>query len=54
MIQSVLAQKHWEKKLSITDKRAITPLLFGHVNPYGTFQLDMHYRIAWLTQPYVA
>ncbi|NET61350.1 MAG: Tn3 family transposase, partial [Symploca sp. SIO2E6] len=54
MIQSVLAQKHWEKKLSVTDKRAITPLLFGHVNPYGTFQLDMHYRIAWLTQPYVA
>ena len=54
MIQSVLAQKHWEKKLSVADKRAITPLLFGHVNPYGTFQLDMNYRIAWLTQPYVA
>ncbi|NEQ67973.1 MAG: Tn3 family transposase [Symploca sp. SIO2D2] len=54
MIQSVLAQKHWDKKLSVTDLRAITPLLFGHVNPYGTFQLNMNYRIAWLTQPYVA
>jgi len=54
MIQSVLAQKHWSKKLSATDLRAITPLLFGHVNPYGTFKLDMNYRIAWLTQPYVA
>jgi len=54
MIQSVLAQKHWDKKLSVTDKRAITPLLFAHVNPYGTFKLDMNYRIAWLTQSYVA
>lgn len=54
MIQSVLAQKYWDKKLSVTDLRALTPLLFGHVNPYGTFKLDMNYRIAWLTQPYVA
>ncbi len=51
MIQSVLAQKHWEKKLTATDLRAITPLIFSHVNPYGLFKLDMNERIAWLTQP---
>lgn len=54
MIQSVLAQEHWSKKLTATDLRAITPLIFGHVNPYGTFKLDMNSRIAWLTQSYVA
>ena len=54
MIQSVLAQKHWEKKLSATDKRAITPLMFSHVNPYGLFKLDLSERISRLTQPLVA
>mgnify|MGYP002778860488 CR=1 FL=1 len=38
MIQSVLATPHWEKKLTATDLRAITPLIFGHVNPYGLFK----------------
>ncbi len=50
MIQSVLAQKHWEKKLTATDLRAITPLIFSHVNPYGLFKLDMKERISKLTQ----
>ena len=54
MIQSVLAQKHWEKKLTATDLRAITPLIFGHVNPYGTYKLDMKERIGRLTQPSAA
>ncbi|NET03612.1 MAG: Tn3 family transposase [Symploca sp. SIO2B6] len=54
IIQSVLAQKHWEQKLTATDKRAITPLIFSHVNPYGMFKLDMTERIARLTQPSVA
>ncbi|MBW4548541.1 MAG: Tn3 family transposase [Symplocastrum torsivum CPER-KK1] len=54
MIQSVLAQKHWEQKLTATDLRAITPLIFSHVNPYGTFKLDMTERIARLTQLSVA
>ena len=49
MIQSVLSQKHWEEKLTPTDLRAITPLIFNHVNPYGTFKLDLSERISWLT-----
>jgi len=49
MIQSVLSQEHWEEKLTATDLRAITPLIFNHVNPYGTFKLDLSERISWLT-----
>ena len=48
MIQSVLAQKHWEKKLTATDLRAITPLIFSHVNPYGTYKLDLKERIGMI------
>ena len=54
MIQSVLEQKHWQQKLTEVDKRAITPLIFSHVNPYGTFKLDLKERIAGLTQQLVA
>ncbi len=54
MIQTVLAKKHWEKKLTATDLRAITPLIFGHVNPYGTYKLDLKERIGSLTQPSAA
>jgi len=54
MIQSVLAQKHWEKRLTETDLRAITPLIFSHVNPYGLFKLDLKERISRLSHPLVA
>ncbi len=54
MIQSVLEQQHWLQLLTETDKRAITPLIFSHVNPYGTFKLDLNERIAGLGQLSVA
>jgi len=54
MIQSVLEQKHWQQKLTEVDFRAITPLIFSHVNPYGTFKLDLNERIVGLTQQLVA
>ena len=54
MIQSVLAQKHWQKRLTARDLQAITPLIFSHVNPYGLFKLDMKERIERLAQPLVA
>lgn len=28
-----------------SDKRAITPLLSEHINPYGEFPLDMNVRL---------
>lgn len=48
------AQKHWQQKLTEVDKRAITPLIFSHVNPYGTFKLDLNERIVGLAQQLVA
>ncbi len=54
MIQSVLAQEHWQKRLTARNLQAITPLIFAHVNPYGLFRLNMKERIESLSQPLVA
>lgn len=45
MIQQILAQEHWKDRLTLEDKRALTPLLHVHINPYGLFLLDMRKRI---------
>ncbi len=46
MIQHVLAEPAWQGRLTAPDRRALTPLLWGHVNPYGTFTLNMHERLS--------
>ncbi len=51
MIQRVLGSQHWLEKLTVSDRRALTPLIFGHVTPYGTFRLDMNERIGLLEEP---
>lgn len=45
MLQQVLLDPSWEKRLTKNDQRALTPLIYGHVNPYGTFRLDMNQRL---------
>ena len=45
MLQEVLAQPHWRGRLTPTDLRALTPLIWEHVNPYGRFELDMTTRL---------
>jgi TnpA family transposase len=45
MLQQVLAQPHWQCRLTATDLRALTPLCWEHVNPYGRFELDMTTRL---------
>jgi TnpA family transposase len=45
MIQQVLAEPTWQGRLTPTDLRALTPLKWLHVNPYGTFILNMHERL---------
>ena len=54
MIQKILKQDQWQQQLTEIDKRAITPLIFSHVNPYGTFKLDLSQRIAGLEQLLIA
>ena len=45
MIQQVLAEPAWQGRLVAADLRALTPLLWAHVNPYGTFALNMNERL---------
>lgn len=47
MIQEVLLahDKTLLKKLSPEDLRALTPLIYAHVNPYGIFKINMNERL---------
>lgn len=45
MIQTVLADDPWRKKMQDEDWRALSPLIHHHVNPYGIFRLDMNARL---------
>ncbi len=45
MIQLVLSQPKWMELMQPEDLRALTPLIWGHVNPYGTFRLDLDERL---------
>ncbi|MBD2200925.1 Tn3 family transposase [Calothrix parietina] len=45
MIQQVLSQPQWMKLMKKQDLRALSPLIWLHINPYGTFNLDMNERL---------
>jgi TnpA family transposase len=45
MIQQVLADQAWLDRMTPDDWRALTPLIYAHINPYGTFELDMQKRL---------
>jgi hypothetical protein len=45
MIQQVLAEPVWRVRLTAVDLRALSPLKWPHVNPYGTFTLNIQERI---------
>jgi TnpA family transposase len=41
LIERTIAQQGILERLSVEDLRALTPLFYGHINPYGLFQLDL-------------
>jgi TnpA family transposase len=45
MVQQVLKEPEWRNRLTAADWRGLTPLFFTHINPYGTFKLDMNTRL---------
>jgi TnpA family transposase len=45
MVQDVLKDDNWLKRLTTEDYRGLTPLFYGHVEPYGTLKLDMTQRL---------
>nr|MDQ3316412.1 Tn3 family transposase [Actinomycetota bacterium] len=45
LMQRVLKEPDHAGKLTAADRRALSPLYWSHVNPYGTFRLDMERRL---------
>ena len=45
MIQDILSDPVWRTRMTPTDLRGLTPLIYHHVNPYGMFTLDMATRL---------
>jgi TnpA family transposase len=45
LVQKVLSEKEWLSRMQPEDFRGLTPLFYGHVNPYGRLDLDMNERI---------
>lgn len=48
MIQEILAEPGWMARLEIEDKRALSPLIHAHINPYGLFPLNLQQRLKLL------
>jgi len=46
MIEEVLTNKGLKSALTPEDYRALSPLIYGHINPYGLFPLDMTNRLS--------
>ncbi|MFD6174338.1 Tn3 family transposase [Streptomyces coeruleorubidus] len=46
LLQDILSEERWQKRLTDADRRALSPLLWTHVNPYGRFELDMNLHLA--------
>jgi TnpA family transposase len=45
LIQKVLSEPQWAKRMTSEDLRGLTPLIYNHVNPYGLFLLNMNERL---------
>lgn len=45
LLQDVLAEDQWAGLLTEHDRRGLTPLFWGHIQPYGEVKLDMHARL---------
>ncbi len=45
IIQEVLSEPEWIKMMKPDDLRALTPLIWSHVNPYGSFRLNLDERL---------
>ena len=45
LIQRVLSEPGWWQIMQAEDFRALSPLIYTHINPYGRFDLDMDKRM---------
>ena len=42
ILQQILAEPRWARRLTGRDKQALSALIWSHINPYGTFHIDMN------------
>lgn len=45
LLQQILAEPEWAERLTDADRRALSPLFWTHINPYGRFELDLNSRL---------
>jgi hypothetical protein len=45
MVQQIFTDETWFERMTPEDFRALTPLTYAHINPYGTFDLDLQQRL---------
>jgi len=45
LLQQLLADPAWMNTMAREDLRALTPLIYANVNPYGTIHLDLAERL---------
>jgi len=45
LMQAVLDEPTWSAKMTAEDRRAMTPLFWANINPYGEIHLDMGRRL---------
>jgi hypothetical protein len=45
LIQNMLNETQWAKRMTPDDLCGLTPLIYNHVNPYGLFLLNMNERL---------
>jgi TnpA family transposase len=46
MLQKILGEAKWFSQQKPADLNSLTPLLYAHINPYGSFRLNLTERIA--------
>ena len=52
MVQQIFTDDTWFERMTPEDFRALTPLAYAHINPYGTFELDMQQHLHLDFDPY--
>ncbi len=45
MLQQILVEPGWFERMTPEDLRALSPLIYQHINPCGTFELDLAKRL---------
>jgi TnpA family transposase len=44
-VQQLFQEENWQDRFREEDFRALTPLFYHHINPYGTFTIDLNNRL---------